>query len=95
MTQRTSTVPAKVMTVVTATDDVTGPIRAVLVSGGPVEFLGAVTGGTPADREGAIPVRNMGDGFDGTQTLDALFGDPTIVRLYVLAEAEAIISVAY
>lgn len=95
MTQRTVTAPARVMTPVTAGDDVITPIRAILVSGGPVEFLGAATGATPADRQGAIPIRNIGDGFDGSQTLASLFGSASIVRLFVLAEAEAIVSVAY
>lgn len=95
MTQRTVVAPARVMTVLTDTDNVTGPIRAILVSGGPVEFLGATTGASPADREGAIPARSMGEGFDGSQTLEALFGDASIVRLFALAESEAIVSVAY
>lgn len=95
MTQRTVTVPPRVMTTVTASDDVTTPIRAILVSGGPVEFLGAATGAAPPDRNGAIPIRGMGDGFDGTHTLATLFGSTSIVRLFALAEAEAIITVAY
>lgn len=95
MVQRTVVAPARQMTVLTDVDNVTGPIRAVLVSGGPAEFLAAATGATPADRQGSIPVRNIGDGFDGSQTLDALFGDPSLVRLFVLPEAEVIISVAY
>lgn len=95
MTQRTVVAPAGQMTVLTASDDVTGAIRAILVSGGPVEFLGAATGSTPANRDGAIPIRAMGEGFDGSQTLEALFGDASSVRLFVLPETEAIISVAY
>lgn len=95
MTKRTVTAPARQWTVLTANDDVTGKIRAILDSGGPVEFQAATTGATPADRDGAIPIRSMGDGLDGSQTLDDLFGDPALVRLFVLAESEAIITVAY
>ncbi len=95
MTQRTVVAPAKVMTVLTAADDVTTAIRAILVSGGPGEFLGTTTGATPANRDGGIPIRDMGDGFDGSQTLEALFGDATIVRLFWLGEAETILSIAY